>query len=77
MVRIYILAGTAEQAEWLARKHEIPLSNWRYISRRECLYGLRGGVVWLYGTFYERRDFREIEANLRERGLQQFLIRDN
>lgn len=74
MIRIHIVAGTLQQAEHVARMNTLMKSEWCYVSSPERLRGQLGGVAWLYGTYYQRRDFDEIAVLLRERRFHVYFL---
>jgi hypothetical protein len=77
MNKILILAGTDKQAMLLARWHGMPPTAWRYVSSPDRLLGLRNGVLWLFGTWRNRHDFRECIDVAKANGLMIFTIEDD
>jgi len=67
--RVFILAGTYDQAQYVARERGI--ENWRYISRSDQLRGLRAPLVLRYGTYTRRDDYEEIENLLKVYGAEE------
>jgi hypothetical protein len=49
---VYIIAGSYNQAVYLAYLKKIPNGMWKYISKIEQVYGLSGATVYLYGTYH-------------------------
>ena len=60
MTRIYILAGTAEQARNLSRAMDLGRHEWSYVSTPQTLMGLKGGTLMAFGTWRDRSDSQEI-----------------
>ena len=58
-VVVLVFAGNYRQAQEYAREHG--LERWRYAADARSIYGLRNPDVRKVGTYYERRDFLEIE----------------
>jgi hypothetical protein len=63
---IFILAGNHRQAEDCARRNHLPKRDWVYLHSREQLLGHRGGMVWYYGTWWERADTSRLEEIMRQ-----------
>lgn len=77
MNRILILAGTNDQARTLARWHGMHPTAWLYVGSPARLHGQRDGVLWLFGTWRDRRDASECIAIARHRGLMIFTVEDD
>lgn len=77
MNRIMILAGTNDQALTLARWHGMPPAAWRNVGSADHLLGQRDAVLWLFGTWRERRDARECIDVACANGLRIFTIEDD
>jgi hypothetical protein len=61
MIRQRILAGSYDQARYVARVHGLAPAEWAYVGTVEQLRGLaRGTVIWRYGTWSERDDAMQI-----------------
>jgi hypothetical protein len=74
--RVFIIAGTAEQARHLARWHDMAPSEWTYVADAHALLGQRQQTLWLFGTCRERRDFFDLINIAREREFRIFMIED-
>lgn len=59
-MRLYIHAGTAEQARTLSRLMNLGPQDWTYVNKPEVLMGLHGGPLLLFGTWGERPDSQQI-----------------
>lgn len=77
MNRVFILAGTHEQARILARWHDMAPSEWRSVLDVETMRGMRNQTLWLFGTWRERRDAPECVAFARAAGMKIFTIEDD
>lgn len=76
MIRIHIISGDHRQAEHLARIHQLNPTEWRYVDSPHRLQGERGGVAWLFGTYWQRRDLDEIKHTLHARQFHVLHIND-
>lgn len=66
-----IVAGDHRQARHLA-KFDMRLNDdeWRYIGQNTTEWlSYYGASIWAYGTYYTRRDWCEIQAQCRARGI--------
>jgi hypothetical protein len=65
---IYVFAGTAHQAhQWMRDNNRSP-KDARYIDRTDRLRGIERGLEFVrVGTWYDRKDGREIEHALAAR----------
>lgn len=77
MNKVFILAGTHEQARTLARWHDMAPSEWDYVSDAHKLLGMRQLTLWLFGTWRMRPDREEILALASARGFKIFAIEDD
>jgi hypothetical protein len=77
MNRIMILAGTSDQALTLARRHGMPPAAWRNVGGADHLLGQRDSVLWLFGTWRDRRDAQECIAVARANGIKIFTVEDD
>ena len=77
MRKILILAGTNDQAQLLARWHEIPPTGWSYVSNSDRLLGQRNGILWLFGTWRNRHDYRVCLEVAQANGFMIFTIEDD
>lgn len=59
-MRFYIYAGSNEQARTLARAMDLARDEWKHLHTPNMLRGVRGGVILLYGTWWERPE-QEVE----------------
>jgi len=64
VTKTMVFAGNHQQAVEWARSEDLSPDQWEYVSSDRWLRGRRGGVPRVFvGTFYERRDMRQmIEA---------------
>ena len=77
MNKVFILAGTHEQARLLARWHDMEPSAWRYVADSDTLLGQRNQTMWLFGTWLQRNDARVCLDVARAAGLKVFTIEDD
>ncbi len=56
MTRFFILAGTHQQAQQIARAHDLQRSEWAYVTSRESILGCWQGTLWLTGNWHDRPD---------------------
>lgn len=69
MIRFYIFAGTSEQAKQLAMRMSLATHEWKYLSQHEHLYGVRDGVMLVYGSYHSRDDWFEFAELARTREM--------
>ena len=67
---IGIVAGTMRQMEDAAREHGLLRDGWFPILGAEHVMGLRYPKVIKAGTYYQLRDWPEIEARLSAAGVK-------
>ena len=60
------------QEKW---KEEIKLHKVHYVSEAEILRGRPPARVFLYGTYFKRYDWAEIEKEINDGGHRQLLLR--
>lgn len=60
MNKIFILSGTAEQAKILARWHDMARNEWEYVTNADLLRGNRQKTLWLFGTWRNRHDCKDL-----------------
>jgi hypothetical protein len=77
MNKVFILAGTHEQARTLARWHDMAPSEWRYVADADTMLGQRNQTMWLFGTWLQRPDARVCLDVARAAGLKVFTIEDD
>lgn len=77
MNRVFILAGTHEQARTLACWHDMAPNEWLYVDNVTRLLGQRDQVLWLFGTWPDRFGARECIEVARGAGLKIFTIEDD
>lgn len=77
MNKIFILAGTHEQAKILARWHDMAPSEWAYVPDLHSLLGQRQQTLWLFGTWHQRHDARQIIDMTSASGFRTFTIEDD
>lgn len=77
MKRIFILAGTHEQAQLLAQWHDMGPNEWRYVGSENVLLGLRYQTLWLFGTWARRRDARVCMDIARVAEFKVFTVEDD
>lgn len=67
-MRLFIYAGTNEQARSLARAMNLARSEWTFINSTEALLGIRKCPVLMYGTWQTREDTGDLfeKAMVRE-----------
>jgi len=68
---IFVLAGSHDQALRFARGRRLSPGAWTYISSPDQLRGLREGAYLKFGTWYLRKDARDIEQMLAERNMRE------
>lgn len=67
---LFIFAGNANEARFIAEMQGLSPSKWRYVRGSEVLRGLdRGGTCWLYGKYAIRGDAEEILNMLHQRNF--------
>lgn len=77
MNKVFILAGTHEQARKLARLHDMAPREWCYVlDHHHQLLGTRDLSMWLYGTWRDRPEAIEIIVFAKTRGFKVFEIED-
>ena len=76
MNKVFILAGTHEQARTLARFHDMAPSCWTYLANEYQLNGLRNLTLWLYGTWRDDPDASKIIVLAKSRGFKVFEIKE-
>jgi len=76
MNKIFILAGTHEQARTLARWHDMAPSEWTYVPDVDKLRGHRQQTLWLFGTWISRADCQDVLVLARCAGFRIFTIKD-
>jgi len=76
MIRFHILAGDHRQAQALADTMRLAPNEWRYIIRRESIFGLRNEVILAFGTWQARKDLDEIMDIARVREMTILYIND-
>ena len=74
MNKVFILAGTHEQAKTLARWHDMAPSEWAYADDQHKLIGARQLTLWLYGTWHNNPKASEIVSMATARGFKIFNI---
>lgn len=67
--RIYVFAGSYQQAVDFMRLRGVSPSAFRYISKRDDLRGIRSEKYLRVGTWYERPDYYDIEEMLEARDM--------
>jgi len=72
--RFYIYAGTAEQAQTLARDMGLQPSEWTYVLITEKLAGIRGAPLLMYGTWRDRNDVDDLMWYARTREMKVLYI---
>ena len=78
MNKVFILAGTSEQARLLARWHDMAPHEWRYVADADYLLGhKRHQTMWLFGTWHQRSDARVCLDTAYANGLYVFTIEDD
>jgi hypothetical protein len=77
MNKVFIFAGTAEQANILARWHDMAPNEWVYVSDHERLRGCRQQTLWLFGTWKDRHDFRDVINFAKVMDFRIFTIEDH
>ncbi len=70
MKRFYIYAGTAEQAQTLARDMGLQPTEWTYVLRIEMLTGVRGAPLLMCGTWRDRNDIDDLMWLARTREMK-------
>ena len=68
--KILILAGTHEQAQFIARKTKLAPQDWINVSMPEDVWGLNDCELWLFGSYEERRNYLEIMETCLSRGFE-------
>jgi hypothetical protein len=76
MNKVFILAGSAEQARTLARWHDMAPHEWASAINYNNLFGSRNLTLWLYGTWRDRPDASEIIVLAKSRGFKVFEIQE-
>lgn len=76
MNRIFILAGTHEQARTLARWHDMAPNEWTYVPDAHKLRGQRQQTLWLFGSWISRADCQDVVALARAADFRIFTIED-
>lgn len=76
MNKVFILAGTNEQAQRLARLHDMARHEWTYVIDHHNLLGMRQLTLWLYGTWRDRPEATEIIVLAKARGFKVFEIEE-
>jgi hypothetical protein len=74
MKRLYIYAGTADQAQALARDMDLQPTEWTYVLRIEMLTGLQGVPLLMYGTWRDRNDVDDLMWLARTREMKVLYI---
>lgn len=74
MNKIFIVAGTHEQAKTVARWHDMAPNEWAYVSDANMLHGQRQQTLWLFGLWHQRDDLPEIMDVAKTRGFRIFTI---
>lgn len=78
MNKVFILAGTHEQARLLSRWHDMAPNEWRYVTDSNTLLGhARHQTLWLFGTWAQRPDARVCLDTAYANGLYVFTIEDD
>lgn len=77
MIRIYIVSAYYREAVAIARIHHLAPTEWCFVKSAQSLRGQRGGVAWLFGNYWERRDIEEINEFLRVLQFRVFRIDDD
>jgi len=77
MNKIFILAGTHEQARTLARWHDMAPSEWTYVQDLHQLRGQRQQTMWCFGTHHFRNDAADIIMRARLQEFKIFSIEDD
>lgn len=57
---IYIVAGNTEEAFHYAREKEWLPNEFRVVGDIYRLYGIREGTIYMVGTFWDRKDAKDI-----------------
>lgn len=73
MKRQVIVAGTFEQALAFAKSKMLRRSEWVYMphGQRQIIQSCaRGSTIWVFGTYYNRRDWLEILEGCEARELR-------
>lgn len=76
MNKVFILAGTHEQAQRLARLHDMARHEWAYLINYNNMLGTRQLTLWLYGTWRDRPEATEIIVLAKARGFKVFEIEE-
>jgi hypothetical protein len=71
MTRIFIFAGSYEQAILLAEETELPRTSWIYLHDPNQLLGLRNEYYILYGTWYEKSNAEAIGEMILMTGMME------
>jgi len=74
VIRFHLMAGTAAQAKHMANQMGLQPTEWRYVSKREDLMGLKGGVMLMCGGWERRDDAHEILTMARQRDMRVLYI---
>jgi beta-lactam-binding protein with PASTA domain len=69
-MKLYIFAGTYNQARHYARGAGLSVEEWQYISNSDSLRGIRNIQYVKTGTWYDRSDWHLIETRLMEIGAE-------
>jgi hypothetical protein len=67
---IYVLAGNHNQFKEYVREQSKDPRGYKYIGRREALYGVRNVEVVKVGTWNRRDDIAEILADIKQRNVE-------
>lgn len=77
MNKVFIFAGTHEQAKKLARWHDMAQSEWTYVSDPYRLFGQRQQTMWLYGSWLEHPACVDVLDKARAAQFRIFAIKDD
>lgn len=81
MVDIFVVAGNRAQYDKLLDeaqeqwKNEIRNRQVHFVESWETLKGIHGARVFCYGSYFRRRDWERIEAEIEAGGHRKLLIR--
>lgn len=57
----YVYAGTYEEALYLSQMRNIPISKFKFIYFPDQIRGLRNITIYLYGSYYYRKDYYQFQ----------------